>query len=348
VSNHFFIESYLAYGFKDDELKYQGKFNYKINHLRQTYLYASYTKDLKKTASFTSDDKTVFLNSLSDLSNNKYFLHKSYSLGITHLFSKSLKTNLHIQDQSIQLKHDIPPKIGRLEFPNKNITSYSIDIEYQPFTNFFLSPRGREILKEGYPKFNFNLEKSIPLWGNTDSFYRISLQTNYKKTHLNKDNTFLDLKMGYASENASIIHLFTPQSNGYTYTDEPWYQKIHLRTGNTKFETIYDLEFVDNFVSTLHLSHTFSYLKLTKEYNFDLRLIARAAWGISYRSNSYIGVNSLNKVYYETGIELNRLIKFYKQGFGVGVYYRIGPYAYDKPIDNLSIKITFTPSSFFE
>jgi len=348
ISNVFSLEAYIAYGFKDKEVKYHGRFNYKLNHQTQTYAFVAYTNDLKPTASFTNRKQGFLSDALSNLSYDHFFMRKSMMIGASHLFSKSLSSEIIFQKENLELKHQIIP-FGQLDFLDKDVSSVALDFTYEPFSKFFLSPKGRTSLKEGYPKFYMNFEKSIPLFKNEDyKYYRFDIQSIYKKTYLNKHYTDLLLKLGYASEEASMIHLYSPQSNGYGYNDEKWYQKIHLASTNSSFETMQNLEFIDNLVTTIQLKHTFSKIKITDKYNFDIRLIGRAAWGMSKNKNRYIGIQSLEKGYFETGIELNRLYKLFKQGFGVGFYYRLGSYQYEKPIDNLSIKLTVTPSDILK
>jgi len=348
VSDNFFIDAYIAYGFKDKALKYHGQFNYKLSHLSQTYLHAAYTKDLQKSAAFTSRNNSILNGNMTQLSDDKFFMNTAYEFGVSHLFSKALKTDLILKKQAVSIKHE-RPHIGRIEFKDTDITSLSLDLEFQPFSTFFLSPTGRKNLKQGYPKFYLNIEKSLPSWQvSSQDFYRIDFQTKYKKTYLNKQYTQMFFKAGYASKGANLTHLFSPKTNGYNYdANQEWYQKIHLKTAFS-FETMHDLEFTDNFVSTLHLKHTFSKLKITNKYNFDISLISRAAWGTSFLSSRYAGIKTLEKGYFESGVEFNRLLKLFGQGFGVGFYYKMGAYASTKPLDNLAVKLTFTPFKFFK
>lgn len=349
VATRYHFSGYLAYGFKDKEIKYQGKFNYKLNHLTQTKFYVAYTNDLKPAASFIQRTSDFFKGVLSAMSYDHFYRHKSMQVGVSHLFAKSLQTDLTLQKEKLSVKFPIPPKFGRFDFPEKDLASFTLDIAYDPFSKFFLSPQGRQVLKDGFPKFYFNFEKSLPQFteGSYD-FYRVDFQSVYKKTYLNKHYTDFLVKLAYADKNNSIIHQYSPQSNAYDLSESKWYQKIHLTAFNPSFETMQNLEFVDNLVTTLHVKHTFSKIKLSNTYNFDMALLGKAAWGLSYRQNRYAAIRTLEKGYLETGIEFNRLIKVFRQGFGLGFYYRLGNYQHEKTMDNLSIKLTFTASDLFK
>ena len=345
LSNKFSIGGYVAYGFKDKEFKYQALLNYKLAHISQTYLHASYTKDLQASGSFTKTKDDFLQGALGYVSYDKFYESTAYELGISHLLFNTLKATTNIKKQEVSVKHPVV-SLGGIEFPNTAVTSMNLGIEYQPFSTFFLGAHERQILKSGYPKFYFNLEKTIPIWGNQQDFYRMNFQTDYKKTYLNKHYTEVVVRLGFASKGTNLTHLFSPFSKGYDDRDTDWYKRIHLKI-DTGFETMKNLEFADNLVATIGLQHTFSKIKLTDKYNFDIRLIGRAAWGTSYTANRYVGIKTLEKGYFESGIELNRLVKFYGFGVGVGSYYRMGAHAYENPYENLTFRITVTPPSIF-
>ena len=47
-----------------------------------------------------------------------------------------------------------------------------------------------------------------------------------------------------------------------------------------------------------------------------------------------------DKGYYESGLLFNNLLRHWFIGYGLGVYYRYGPYTLDKTIDNFAFKFT--------
>jgi hypothetical protein len=51
-------------------------------------------------------------------------------------------------------------------------------------------------------------------------------------------------------------------------------------------------------------------------------------------------IETMNKGYYESGIELNNLIKENFVSLGVGAYYRYGSYSLPTPSNNLAFKFT--------
>ncbi len=335
------ISVYAAYGFKDKSFKYSGSLRYKVWHKTQTYLQISYTNDLKKSAAFQSyAGHNVFEKELF-FSYDKFFRHQTASFTLSHLITQHVKLDLGLSKTYLTTAYSIPFHRGRLEFQEKDQTFYEIGLELTPFSKYFLAPEGRQVLKDGYPKLFVHFEQSIPQWQtNPVNYYRIDVQAYLKKTYVNQNYTELYARLGWAPQDAGIDHLFAPVSNDYPGGNPLERFNIPSRFA---FETMKDLEFIDNFLVTGHLQHTFTGIKIKKDKNMDIRLIGRAAFGLSYDTNKYDGIKSLDKIYYESGIEFRRLYSF----MGLGFYYRLGAYAQPDFLDNLSLRLTIDPFKLF-
>ncbi len=347
LSDKFFVSAYAAYGFKDKDLKYHGQLNYKINHFSQTFIHLGYTHDLQPSTSFEDYQNGFFLGGLSHMSYDKFYMKTALNVGISHLITSALAARLDFTRQSVKAQYPLPLNTAAVEIPELHGSHIQLHLDYRPFSKFFLSPYGREEIKQAYPQFYFNIAHIIPDPGaDMGSFTRLDFQTYFKKVYLRKAYTEAIVKLGYATQGSPLLYLYSPKTNGYDDSGMNWYEKIHWST-NSGFETMRQLEFAGNFVSTLHISHSFPKVQLSKKYYFELRFIGRAAWGFAENSNRYLGVKTLDKPYFETGVECNRLIKFLGTGFGAGFYYRIGTHAYADPMDNLAIKLTLSPFSLF-
>ena len=335
------IAAYGAYGFKDKAFKYSSSLRYKVWHKTQTFLKVSYTDDLSKSAAFKSyAGRNLFVPQQQHFADDKFYRHQTGNFGISHLLNPHFKVDLSLSKSYLTTKYPIPFHRGRLEFVEKDRVFYNIGLELTPFAQYYLAPEGRKLLKNGYPKFYVNFEKNIPQW-QTDptDYYRIDLQTYLKKTFVNRSYTELYLRLGMASKGAGIDKLFMPVTNDYPGSNPLKRFNIPLKFA---FETMKDMEFVDNFITTAHLQHTFRRLKIKSDKSIDIRLLAAAAYGLSYNDNKYTGIKSLDQIYYETGIEFRRLFS----NFGLGFYYRLGAYAQPNFLDNLSVRLTVDPFQF--
>ncbi len=341
-SNKWQISAYSAFGFNDKVFKYNGILKYKVWHHSQTYLQVSYTDDLNKSATFKSYDEHNLFDWKHHFADDKFYRHQTGKFSIESLLNPHFKVVMALSKSYLTTKYAIPYHQGRVEFVEKDQVFYNIGLEFNPFARYYLASDGRKLLKDGYPKFYLNFEKNIPQW-QTDltDYYRIDLQTHLKKIFINKNYTELYLRLGFASQGAGIDKLFMPLTNDYSGSNPIKRFNIPLKFA---FETMKDLEFVDNFVTSAHLQYTFSHLKISPTKTMDLSLQAAAAFGLSYDVNKYDGIKSLDQVYYETGIAFRRLFSH----VGLGFYYRLGAYAYPDFWDNLSIRLTIEPFLFLK
>ncbi len=341
-SDRFQLSGHKAYGFKDKEFKYKSSIRYKISHKTQTYIKLSYTKDLEKSASFTDySERSIFMNN-HHFADDKFYMQKAFQIQLSHLFSPHIAFDINFAQGSFETKFAIPYHKGRIEFRKQDFSQIRTLLKITPFAKYYLAPEGRKLLKDGYPKFYMSFEKNIPQNSiNQTDYFRTDIQVIFKKVFLNKNYTDLALRTGFATQGSSIHKLYQPVTNDF-YGNNP-FQHFNLEK-KYAFETMKDLEFVDNFVISGHLQHTFTDLKLSSRFQFDLGLIARAAFGLSYDENKYVGIKSLDKIYYESGIEFRRLFKF----IGLGFYYRLGDYAYPDTWDNVSIRLNLDPIKLFK
>jgi len=98
-------------------------------------------------------------------------------------------------------------------------------------------------------------------------------------------------------------------------------------------------EFFSDKLSTLQLKHSIRPIRVTNWLNPELVFITRYAIGDIENIENHQGVNfnSLQRIYQESGFEINKLFA----GFGLSFAYRYGAYHLPQFEDNLSFKFTF-------
>ncbi len=342
LSDKYSVEAYGAYGFKDKDFKYAAKVNLKLWTQTKTFLHASYFKDLQKSAGFSSLIFSKMQQLTDHISDDKFYMSKGFSFGISHLLTPKLQTNLRFTRTDESAKHDIPFHYGRIDFKDKDISAISFDAVYTPFAKYMLTPEGRKIIKDGYPKFSVHYEQNIPsLQLDKSHYFRFDFQSYFKKTYLNKNYSEAMFRIGFTPLYTPFTKLYMPNTNDFAA------QTVfgHFTINNSfAFETMKDMEFVDNALLSLHLQHTFTNLKLGKKFRMDCRLIGRMAYGFTFDDSRYNQVKSLGKVYVESGLELRKLFA----NLGLGFYYRMGAYRHVNQFENLSIRLTVDPFTFLK
>ncbi|NCP45217.1 MAG: hypothetical protein GW818_02015 [Flavobacteriales bacterium] len=53
-----------------------------------------------------------------------------------------------------------------------------------------------------------------------------------------------------------------------------------------------------------------------------------------------IAFKTMNKGFYESGLVINSILKLNNSTFGIGAFYRYGPYQFDKASDNFAFKLS--------
>ena len=100
-------------------------------------------------------------------------------------------------------------------------------------------------------------------------------------------------------------------------------------------------EFIsDKFVSFYFTQNFGTLLFKTEKFHPEIAIVNNIAWGDCSLEN----VKTMNKGYFETGLMLNGLMHASIIGYGLGFYYRYGPYAFKNEIDNFAAKLTLTIS----
>ena len=98
-------------------------------------------------------------------------------------------------------------------------------------------------------------------------------------------------------------------------------------------------EFFSDRLATLQIRHALRRFYISKRMKPELVLITRHAIGDLKNRENHLGspFNTLNELYSESGVELNKILF----GFGLSFAFRYGYYRLPDFDDNISLKFTF-------
>ena len=191
------------------------------------------------------------------------------------------------------------------------------------------------------------------VWGNITQGFNTLLNGEYEYTKydLKISKDFKIPQAGYSSITALAGYVQGNVPYTLLYNGKGTYEDFSTRNFplavDNSFETMRINEFLSNRYVNLYYFHNFqSFLFHHKHFKPELKLISHAGWGLLGNPGSQFGITykTMDKGYYESGIELNNLLKINFFRIGIGGYYRYGPYAFSTPKDNLAIKLTITTS----
>ena len=338
-SSKFKLESYFAYGTKDADFKYSVGGSVRLNKETNTWISTNYTNDIKEAASldFIAENTSFSPVNPRNLNISKFYNYKTVSIGLKRDIQPNFETKLQLSTG------DYTPVFNYTFISStKNLSKYqltlaTIGFQYNPNSEYMNSPIGKLKIKDKFPQFTFQINKSFENVLQSDfNFTQINLRILENIKPLKKGVTKILIEGGIVFGDAPISHLFNSAPN-YTFKN-PWRRRINL-AGTNSFETMGYNEFISDRFMAIHLKHLLKPLKLFKKFKPQFTLVTRAVIGNIHNPNFQTGIQfkSLKKGYFESGLELNSLFK----GFGLSAHYRYG--AYSNPIwsDNLAVKLTF-------
>jgi hypothetical protein len=149
------------------------------------------------------------------------------------------------------------------------------------------------------------------------------------------------INAGYVNGNVPYPILFDGKGSS-----QPIHNIINTSfySGNS-FQTMGFNEFLSNRFATLFFTHNFGHLLFkTKDFQPTLSIISNVGIGALSHPELQTGmaIKTMGKGYYESGVLINNLLKVGFSRFGVGIFYRYGPYSNSSPKNDIYYKISWT------
>ena len=210
-------------------------------------------------------------------------------------------------------------------------------IQWNPFSNFMQTPIGKIEIEKRHPKFSLQITQTIPeILGNDFDFTKVDFKTFYEIPYLSGQKSSLLFQAGLAFGDIPLTQLYAIAPNNLN--KDAILKRITF-AGKNSFETMYYNEFFSDKYVSMQLKHTFNKINIGYKLNPEFTVVTRMAFGTIDNPENHIGLpfNSLEKGFFESGIECNKLFK----GFGLVAFYRYGNYQLANFDDNIAIKISY-------
>ena len=340
-SNRYRLNGYVVYGFTDKRIKFSFGGGLRLNEAHNTWLNLTYTDDLMETGSSTFlTDKRFFTFFEPRLLNIDLFhRHITKSIALEHRFSDNLLSETQLAVSNINPTYFYNFLMNDKSFRNFDLSTAKLSLQWSPF-NKVISFEGKKKIEEGYPKFTAQFTQSFKsIFGSDFNFSKLDFRTVQQFKHKNESLTNITLVAGIAGGETPLTHLYHAYPNNIN--KETILQRFSV-AGLNSFETMYFNEFFSDKFSTLQLKHFFRPFKISERFKPQLVLISRYAVGDmnSIDRHQGIGFDTLDKLYSESGFEINKLLF----GFGLSFAYRYGAYHLPELDDNIAFKFTFNIS----
>jgi hypothetical protein len=333
------VEGYSAYGTKDGSFKYSFGTGVQLGEQTNSWLGVSYTDDVREIAStiFSIDKRGFKIYDPRPFNISTFYNFKSWKAFVETKIIPKTESVWEIATSKLEPKFNYTFLLNGKTYANYTMTTAMVSLKWSPFSDYMQTPTGRVEVEKRFPKFTFQFTKSVPKIASNDfDFGKIDVKTEYEKKHLNGQKTSILIQGGYAFGELPLTHLYSISPNNIT--KETIMQRITF-AGKNSFETMFYNEFFSSEYIHFQLKHGFQKITLFKKVKPSFVFVTRMAWGNLKHPERHLGLDfkTLNKGYFESGIELNQIYK----GLGLVGFYRYGPNGLLKFEDNIAVKISY-------
>lgn len=350
ISHIFKGTGYLAYGFKDGNLKYGLSIG--IHNLFKRFdpqLGAYFSNDVAEPGSLNLLQPDRWLSNHTIRSFLTARMDRVQRLGgyVKARPFRNLQVSLNFENRQINPAYAYDYQGPSLEdvtnFTLKNrfnTTEISVGVRYAYREAYMKKGRHQVYLGSQLPIVQFNYKRGLPNILNSEyDYYKIEGQATYSFTIPQTGTTTIQLQGGMAQGNIPYPLLYNGRG-GLTHAP------IMI---NNNFQVMGLYEFIsDRFFNTFISQNLGRLLYQSKSYWFQPELVLVHNMGFGSLNNperhQNIDFKTLEKGYFESGILLNNLLKVtYFQvanlNIGAGIFYRYGAYT-KKGLENFAVKMS--------
>jgi hypothetical protein len=341
-SKWFGVGGYFAYGFRDKEWKWGGDMNFTFHQKRDIGMQLHYSEDLLERGGtlFNNDQFNLMDQSLyRDFFINRLDRQRKAEISFSGLIRQNFKASIFGNYKRLWFTDDyayIP-----LFDPNVTSTSFDVaetglEITWNIREKIMLLDDQRVSLGTKFPRINLKLAKG---WRGIEAsqyeYYRMNLTVDQDFSIRGFGELKLSSKSGMTVGNVPLS-LHQVQLG----TGKSW----NLTVANT-FETMQPAEFFSDRQTSLFMRFSFLPIKNIADFT-QPKFVIHSAAGVGSMDNVGEHVNYDFKVpekgYYESGLIIEDLLISGFNGFGVGAFYRYGPYSFAETADNFVYKLSIT------
>lgn len=344
LSKHFTLGSYFAWGTKDNTFKYGANINVPVWEKREVFWYSSAYYDVLESGSTSFRQEKL---STADRYRNLLIANMDFVRGFETRFSfRSNRYLLHHVYYTYNERQVTTPYQfieGAQAINQFNYFELGLTNKWA-FGETFMRQAGQKIsLGTKYPTMFFNLSLIQGLnstWSKQLIKYDVKVLYDYSFRTLGVSH--IQLHGGYIQGDAPYPFAYNGRAN---------YNGRFSLVSQGYFETMFMNEFLSSSYASVFFMHDFRKLLFRSKYfNPGISVSSAAGWGTLNNVSQHNGTafKTMEKGYYESGISVRDILvlksNLYSTGFGIGAFYRYGPYQMPSEIDNLALKMNFTIS----
>ncbi len=311
----------------------------RVNKEKKAWVNAYYTDDIREIGTFEylTDARVYSIFEPRLVNIIQFYKYRTWQANIQSEVTPKILGEVRLSHSQIENVLDYYFLDNNKLYHNYDLAEATVSFRISPKTNFFTNEDGTKEYYDGFPKISGQITQGFKDVGGSDFNYtKYGLKLDYYIKRHDKSSTNIILEGSLATGDVPLTHLM------HSYPNQPTKEKLLQRfsvAGVQSFETMYFGEFFSDKLAMLQIKHSLRRFELTEKWKPELVLITRHALGDMENTDRHLGVsfNTLDQLYNETGLELNKILF----GFGLSFAYRYGYYHLPSFEDNVSFKFTF-------
>lgn len=333
------VGGFVAYGFKDKEIKYGGDVEFILHRNLGLQLRGMYYHDVREIGAqelLVADNRSLS-QMFADLVIQRMDLINGWEAGvrINPLRGWHFEAQFRYQDEESRHGYRYVPENTTDSLNTAQYAEVRLGFRFAPFEKKMRLGNREIVQNKGAVILWATATKGFTGILNSDyDYWKLDLMLEGKFRIRKLGMEYWQLTAGWISDPTPYLKMYTPKSN---YDDA-----ISLFSPNS-FETIRPNEFLNELFIGLHHRHNFGSVKtgikwIRPEFNWANNF--GIGWLQKPELHTGLEIKDMRKGYYETGLVIEDLIKVNLIGIGGGVFYRYGAYAFSNQFDNLAFKLS--------
>ena len=351
ISKFVSVGGYFAYGFKDKAMKYGSDISVNIHKKSELKLNFSYAQDVIESGGvdFSFDRKPMVSETYRSILISKMDSIQKMQAALSFRMFQYLQFNISINQNSRKVTYKNDYYYGtenekiKIKIRQYDFTEAALGVRFAFREKFMKTPRMSYSIGTNYPVLWLQFSKGLDNFLNGNYEYsRFDFKIERTFTIKNFGKPTMQIVGGIIDGDLPYTMLYNGKGSALSSN-----KKLNVSAMNS-FETMLVNEFLSNQYLSVFYSHNFgSLLYKTKKFKPEFILINNAGWGQlsnkdKHHSTESVQLKTMEKGYFETGILLNKLLVSGISGFGIGGFYRYGPYSDGDSKNNIMLKLALS------
>jgi hypothetical protein len=340
ISKTFELGGYWSYGIKDKEDKFGGYFDLHLLNKKRLDFFINYSDDVEqfgkiqfyKYKPLPLETETYYPFLIDNMFN---VVQKE--AGFRFYWLRYMDTELSLRQREISVNNDYSFIVNEADLTSTNefdFTEVSLKLGYNYGVNYVEAFNKLLRTTRSNLYLGLNYTQGLSDFGGQFEYRKIEGMVQRKFLTRGFGQPTFTLQAGYIDEVLPITNSFNIHGTSNEYLDVA-----------NSFRTMGINEFVTSKYVNLFYQHYVSQFVIHPKYSKpQLVLQGALAYGEGQNSERHTSssFSELDDYYFEAGILVRRLVRALGYSFGVGLYQRMGNYAFEKQSDNMFFKINIT------